>query len=75
MKSALQDEDNGEDVPRDAKGREVLSPEERLKREEKARKVAAEVLNVVFLIFSSSLNARAESHREEAAHRQTRTSP
>lgn len=57
MKSALQDEDNSEDVPRDAKGREVLSPEEKARREEKARKVAAEVLEVVFVIFASSQHA------------------
>jgi DnaJ-class molecular chaperone len=48
MKTALQeaDEADGEQstpVVRDAKGREILSPEEKAKREEKARKVAAEV--------------------------------
>lgn len=47
MKSALQDEDDGEDAPRDPKGREILSPEERAKREEKAKRVAAEVLESV----------------------------
>lgn len=50
MKSALQDEDNSENIPRDAKGREVLSPEEKAKREEKARKVSAEVFKVGFVI-------------------------
>lgn len=45
MKSALQDEDNSEDVPRDAKGREILSLEEKAKREEKSKRVAVEVLN------------------------------
>lgn len=54
MKSALQDEDNNEDVPRDAKGREILSPEERAKREEKARKTATEVLKFVLISFTSS---------------------
>lgn len=54
MKSALQDEDDSGDVPRDAKGREVLSPEEKAKREEKARKVSAEVLKAVFVIPPSS---------------------
>lgn len=54
MKSALQDEDNSEDIPRDAKGREVLSPEEKVKREEKTRLVAAEVLKVVFVTSASS---------------------
>ncbi|KAI8976284.1 DnaJ-domain-containing protein [Trametes punicea] len=44
MKAALQeDEDNeNEVVQRDAKGREILTPEERARREEKARKAAAE---------------------------------
>ena len=54
MKSALQDEDNSGDIPRDAKGREVLSIEEKVKREEKARKVAAEVLKVISVISASS---------------------
>lgn len=49
MKSALQEADEaaGEEgaapVARDAKGREIISPEEKAKRDEKARKVAAEV--------------------------------
>ena len=47
MKAALQEEedDGGGDKPvqRDAKGREILSPEERAKKDEKARKAAAEV--------------------------------
>jgi hypothetical protein len=49
MKTALQEADatEGEDgatpVQRDAKGREVISPEEKARRDEKARKVAAEV--------------------------------
>ncbi|THG96871.1 hypothetical protein EW026_g5034 [Hermanssonia centrifuga] len=47
MKAALQEAEEGEDeegkpVLRDAKGREIVSPEEKSKREEKARKVAAE---------------------------------
>jgi len=54
MKSALQDEDNSEDVPRDAKGREILSPEEKTKREEKAKRVAAEVPSFVSVIYTSS---------------------
>jgi DnaJ-class molecular chaperone len=47
MKTALQDdaeEDEGTvDRPRDAKGRPILSPEEKAKKDEKERKVAAEV--------------------------------
>lgn len=48
MKSALQeaDEATGEDAPpvaRDAKGREIISVEEKARRDEKARKGAAEV--------------------------------
>ena len=49
MKTALQEADatEGDDgatpVQRDAKGREIISPEEKAKRDEKARKTAAEV--------------------------------
>lgn len=48
MKTALQEADEAEGegaapVQRDAKGREIISPEEKAKRDEKARKVAAEV--------------------------------
>ncbi|KAI0776912.1 DnaJ-domain-containing protein [Trametes elegans] len=44
MKAALQEEgeNEGENVQRDAKGREILSPEEKARRDEKARKAAAE---------------------------------
>ncbi|KAH9939664.1 DnaJ-domain-containing protein [Epithele typhae] len=43
MKSALQEEEGeGEVVQRDAKGREILSPEEKARREEKQRKISAE---------------------------------
>ncbi|TCD67705.1 hypothetical protein EIP91_012001 [Steccherinum ochraceum] len=48
MKTALQEADEmeggeeGKAVARDAKGREILSPEEKAKKEEKQRKVAAE---------------------------------
>ena len=44
MKTALQEADELDtSVRRDAKGREILSPEERARREEKQRKVSAEV--------------------------------
>ena len=43
MKAALQEEEGEEEVPRDAKGREILSPEEKAKRDEKQRKQQAEV--------------------------------
>ncbi len=44
MKAALQEEEESEEsIQRDAKGREILSPEEKARRDEKARKVAAEV--------------------------------
>lgn len=47
MKAALQEageeEEEQKPVQRDAKGKEILSPEERAKREEKKRKAAAEV--------------------------------
>ncbi|KZT01856.1 DnaJ-domain-containing protein [Laetiporus sulphureus 93-53] len=52
MKAALQeaddmeDEENGKQVQRDAKGREILTPEEKARREEKARKIAAEKATV-----------------------------
>nr|VWP00319.1 Calcium/proton exchanger [Ganoderma boninense] len=42
MKAALQEEEGEEEVPRDAKGREILSPEEKAKRDEKQRKQQAE---------------------------------
>ncbi|KAI0699491.1 DnaJ-domain-containing protein [Cerioporus squamosus] len=43
MKAALQEEaEEGEEVQRDSKGREILSPEEKAKKDEKARKQAAE---------------------------------
>lgn len=48
MKTALQEADEeadgeGGNVQRDAKGREILSPEEKARKDEKARKVSAEV--------------------------------
>ncbi|KAI0704968.1 DnaJ-domain-containing protein [Cytidiella melzeri] len=47
MKVALQEEDeegeSGKIVQRDAKGKEILSPEERQRRDEKAKKAQAEV--------------------------------
>lgn len=52
MKTALQEADElegegegegGRKIMRDAKGREIITPEEKAKREEKARKIAAEV--------------------------------
>lgn len=45
MKTALQEAEEAEEDarPKDAKGREILSPEERAKKEEKERKKATEV--------------------------------
>ena len=44
MKAALQEEEGEEgEVQKDAKGKEILSPEEKARRDEKARKQAAEV--------------------------------
>lgn len=44
MKAALQEEgEEGEDVQRDAKGHEIMSPEEKARKDEKARKQQAEV--------------------------------
>lgn len=54
MKSALQDEDNSESIPRDANGREIVSPEEKAKREEKARKVTAEVFTFPSVVYTNS---------------------
>lgn len=53
MKEALQEADDhaGEDgAPRikDAKGKDILSPEEKAKKEEKERKAAAEVRPFIF---------------------------
>lgn len=63
MKSAMQEAEDEEGqggaggsgvVQRDAKGKEILSPEEKARREEKARKVSAEVsmhlISTYFLI-------------------------
>lgn len=53
MKAALQEADeleasaNDRKVIRDAKGREIVSPEEKERRDEKERKVAAEVLSLL----------------------------
>lgn len=58
MKAALQEAEDAEEggeteggkkVIRDNKGREILSEEEKAKKEEKARKVAAEVCELRFL--------------------------
>jgi DnaJ domain len=43
MKTALQEAEDNTDVPKDAKGKEILSPEEKARRDEKAKKVSAEV--------------------------------
>lgn len=45
MKTALQEAEDAEEEahPKDAKGRDILSPEERAKKEEKERQKAAEV--------------------------------
>jgi hypothetical protein len=43
MKTALQEADESEPAQRDAKGREILTPEERARREEKQRKISTEV--------------------------------
>jgi hypothetical protein len=56
MKAALQevekteDEDH-KDVKRDAKGKEILSEEEKARKEEKEKKVTAEVLPFRFVSF------------------------
>jgi len=47
MKSTLRDGANSGDVPRDVKGRKIISPEE------KAKRVAAEVPNFVSVIYTS----------------------
>jgi hypothetical protein len=54
MKSALQDVEeaegeDGQEVKRDAKGKEIISEEERARRDEKEKKVTAEVL-LFFLV-------------------------
>lgn len=65
MKAALQEEDeDGEGdkpVQRDAKGREILSPEEKAKREEKSRKAAAEVSFQRYLLQVKNTDGQLES--------------
>lgn len=61
MKTALQEADELEEdgsakgVRRDEKGREIVSPEEKARRDEKARKVAAEVC--LFCLIQCELGA------------------
>ena len=58
MKAALQEADEAEDEaggsesPRmkDAKGRDILSPEEKARKEERARKISAEVRQLFILL-------------------------
>lgn len=56
MKAALQEAEEmeedaeGKPIQRDAKGREILSPEEKARRDEKARKAAAEVRRERFYV-------------------------
>lgn len=57
MKAALQEADEGEGEEgkmrlRDAKGKEIFTPEEKAKKDEKARKVSAEVCRAIVLRFS-----------------------
>ncbi len=49
MKTALQEVDDAEEDekrPKDAKGRVIMSEEEKLKKEEKDRKKSAEVISI-----------------------------
>lgn len=64
MKTAMQeadDIDESKPVQRDAKGREILSPEEKAKRDEKARKIAAEVRPYVLFMLGARSTSDAES--------------
>lgn len=60
MKTALQeaDEAEGEDskVKRDAKGKEILTEEEKARREERERKATAEVNQLILVLSPSSNN-------------------
>lgn len=88
MKAALQEAEDAEEeaagregggrkVIRDAKGREIISEEEKAKKDEKARKVAAEVslsssyvssgLLLTVLESGSSCGARAEARGQSRA--------
>lgn len=68
MKAALQEADETEEenkqITRDAKGREILSPEEKAKREEKARKTSMEVSTCSSLITRGNTYERTESCRK-----------
>lgn len=64
MKAALQEEDEedpNKPVQRDAKGKEILSPEEKAKKEEKARKAQAEVRSHFYYGAIENTNERVES--------------
>jgi hypothetical protein len=68
MKTALQEADELETpVQRDAKGREILSPEEKARREEKQRKIAAEVCYTLFLNNTSLIISESGSARRTSA--------
>ncbi len=62
MKSALQEAEEAEEEarPKDAKGREILSPEEKAKKDEKERLKAAEVRSQIFLLISPSSDPRLQ---------------
>lgn len=68
MKAALQEADETEEenkqITRDAKGREILSPEEKAKREEKARKTSMEVSTCSGSITRGNTYERTESCRK-----------
>lgn len=78
MKTALQEADEAEGegaapVVRDAKGREIMSPEEKARRDEKARKVSAEVrLHPVMVLLLLTGLRRIESRRAGGARAETR---
>jgi hypothetical protein len=61
MKTALQEAEeaegeDGKEVKRDAKGKEILTEEEKARKEEKERKATAEVTRLLLILVATSNN-------------------
>ena len=68
MKTALQEADEAEPVvKRDAKGREIISPEEKARRDEKQRRISMEVKHPTPIYISPSPYLRRKLLRAKGA--------
>jgi hypothetical protein len=83
MKAAMQDDDEDETAEGgqpaekrfDAKGKEIISPEVKAKRDAKERKISAEVSDTIFFEFEmlTSIESGAEGREGAETGRNTRT--